>query len=1183
MAKIDLMQKFSFFLLFCLFTLGFGQSVQLYNPTSNQPYPQEQYFCVGEKFNLKVDAVASSTGDYAMSSITDFTFSNPSVSVPFTNKIGNDHFSSVVTIPFTFNFYGNDYTQLVVGSNGRLLFGSGTDFTNLNLNRYVDQIHSGNNATSTNIPLSSAVYSQVDSNDFSRSLNLAQIFMGFTDLGFYNPNYYDDKIKYGTGSYQGINGLLITFSQVLERTVGTGYQSTLDSQVLLLPDNRIIIKVNKSSTANAILGIQNQDATKFKVPQHNTIGSNYNNGSWKSEGKAFLFTPNQNLTPVFKWFRNGTLITGETSDTLTNFTPNDNDVLKIEVTYVEDPSIVKTDQVTFKSLKTPIITTVNSTCAQVDLETALIPDVSYEWRKVGSSTVLSTTNKLSVTASGDYIVKIIRNGSAGLCSLDSAPISLALNSSFPPFNDSPKFICKNDGSSQVTVNLNDYYPANPTQYTLTFQENGVDIPSPNNSIMINADQTRTITILAVSLNTTAPCSFTKTFDLTFLSLPLNNSEFSPNNLCFGTDTYNLANFENQYFSGKNYQFTYSLDGGATYQSQTSVNPQVVNPVFVKIKHANATCETVVKLKFNFSPKVIAAIPTTQLPPQCASATQTFDLGSLIPEINPDPNVTVTFHNSLQDAIAGSGAVAYNFRSGLGSTTLYIRVVDNVTGCVSPDHPNFTVLVYPKPKLLMTTISKANCAGDSIFDLTQDPNSLTDAQPPVTIVLEYYSTNGTLLNAGQIASYDALVFGQSPYIKVIYNPTCSGIVNFNLTYNPKPVSIKSQILICAELSYSLDDFKNEVINNPADYTFTDLSGNALPANFNLSSLPLTVNFLIKNNSTGCSSDPQILTFVKGGSSALNTTETDYELCDTDFDGKTGFDLDSKKSIFTNDASALFEYFKDNNLTQSISSDYTNETAFAQTVFVRITLSGFCPSTAKINLKVNIPTESSALIDKYFICYGETLSIDAGSENNIFDWSNGQNGQVATFTELGNYSVILQNGVTGCPYTHNFIISDENQPKIDVINQTNNSIEVIASGGVKPYRYYFNGVPQFSNILTNPTQSSYVIQVESATGCFGPPKTVYFIKINNAFSPNADGINDVWRIENLDKMDQISIVIVDQYGTKVFESNMPTKNEWDGKHNGRALPTSTYWYVISWYDSVTQKTEQRQGWILMKNRN
>jgi gliding motility-associated-like protein len=213
----------------------------------------------------------------------------------------------------------------------------------------------------------------------------------------------------------------------------------------------------------------------------------------------------------------------------------------------------------------------------------------------------------------------------------------------------------------------------------------------------------------------------------------------------------------------------------------------------------------------------------------------------------------------------------------------------------------------------------------------------------------------------------------------------------------------------------------------------------------------------------------------------------------------------------------------------------------------------------------------------------LRIDAGNENTIFDWSDGQSGQSADFTKTGSYSVTLKNGVNGCPYTHNFSISDVNQPMIDVINQTSNSIEVIANGGVKPYKYYFNGVAQTSNILSNPKQSSYEIQVESATGCLGPPKTVYFIKINNAFSPNGDGINDLWRIDNLDKMDQVSIVIIDRNGKKVFESTTPTKNEWDGKDNGRALPTSSYWYVISWYDPVTQKSEQRQGWILMKNRN
>ncbi|MGZ5263793.1 MAG: T9SS type B sorting domain-containing protein, partial [Kaistella sp.] len=101
--------------------------------------------------------------------------------------------------------------------------------------------------------------------------------------------------------------------------------------------------------------------------------------------------------------------------------------------------------------------------------------------------------------------------------------------------------------------------------------------------------------------------------------------------------------------------------------------------------------------------------------------------------------------------------------------------------------------------------------------------------------------------------------------------------------------------------------------------------------------------------------------------------------------------------------------------------------------------------------------------------------------------------------------------------------------------------------------------------------------------GEPRTAYFIKINNAFTPNADGINDVWKVENLEKMENVSIIIVDRYGNKVFESQNSGKVEWDGKNGGRELPTSTYWYTVTWFDAVTQKSEQRQGWILMKNRN
>lgn len=1188
MKKNDLMKKFYFLVSFCLFMLGYGQSVQLYNPGDNSVYPAENYFCVGEKFNFKVDASASSTGNYGMQPLSGFIISNGSKFIPFSNKVGNNHFSNALPIGFTFSFYGKDYNSVVIGSNGRLVFTNSAELNSFHdATQYVDQTHSGNNIAADYAKLPSDMYNKIYETDGTKSINLAQIFFGYTEIGYYNQSDYN-KLTYANVTYQGKKGLLISFDRVIE--LYSNYSSTIRSQVLLLENDHFIINVIEKTKAlqNAIVGSQNETGTSALWIPDNDPASPYNNGLWNisSGSQAYEFTPNQNLTPVFRWYQNATLLS-EASNTLLNFTPNDNDVLKIEVSFVDPGTGVQvgssvSDQVVFKSLQTPIISTTSSTCAQINLETALIPDITYEWRKVGSTTVLSTTNQLSVTASGDYVVKISRNGSAGLCSLDSAPVSLVLNGNFPPFNNSPKFICKNDGSTQTSINLYDYYPQNPGEYTLRFQENGVDLPSPNNVIILNADQTRTIKVIAESVNTSSPCSFTDTFNVTFISLPAVNTEYSPANLCFGSDDYSLTNFENQNFAGKNYQFIYSVDGGVTYQNLTSVNPQNTNTVFVKIKHPNVSCETVVKLKFNFYPKVIANPPTTQLPPQCASSTQTFNLYSLIPEINPDPNVTVSFHTTLENAKDGISPVNYDFRSGSGYTTLYIRVVDNVTGCVSPDHPDITLLVYKKPSLIVNTLNQSYCQGTTTINITQNPTSLVNATPPITVALEYYSTNGTLLTGNQITNYDIGSFGLSPKVKLVYNSTCSDIIPITISFLPKPAALKSKILICSELNYSLQNFKNEVINNSANYTFTDLSGNALPANFNLSTLPLTVNYLIKDNATGCFSDPQTVTFVQGGSSALNVTETDYTLCDTDFDGKTSFNLDSKKSVFTSDASAVFEYFKDANLTQSITSNYTNETFFAQTIYVRITLAGFCPATAKINLIVNTPTKSTTLIDKYFICYGETLIIDAGSENTSWKWSTGETTQTASFKNAGNYSVELTNS-NGCTYTHNFIISDENQPQIQVINQTNNSIEVIAEGGVKPYLYYFNGVPQSSNILFNPTASSYVIQVESATACLGPPKTVYFIKINNAFSPNADGINDVWKIENLDRMEQVSIIIADRNGTKVFESNNPSKNEWDGKHNNRALPTSTYWYVVSWYDPVTLKSEQRQGWILMKNRN
>jgi len=65
--------------------------------------------------------------------------------------------------------------------------------------------------------------------------------------------------------------------------------------------------------------------------------------------------------------------------------------------------------------------------------------------------------------------------------------------------------------------------------------------------------------------------------------------------------------------------------------------------------------------------------------------------------------------------------------------------------------------------------------------------------------------------------------------------------------------------------------------------------------------------------------------------------------------------------------------------------------------------------------------------------------------------------------------------------------------------------------------------------------------------------------NAFSPNGDGLNDVFRIENLrfDKMTEFRIF--NRWGRQVFETNIPTKG-WDGNINGKPAAPDVYYYLI-----------------------
>jgi len=68
------------------------------------------------------------------------------------------------------------------------------------------------------------------------------------------------------------------------------------------------------------------------------------------------------------------------------------------------------------------------------------------------------------------------------------------------------------------------------------------------------------------------------------------------------------------------------------------------------------------------------------------------------------------------------------------------------------------------------------------------------------------------------------------------------------------------------------------------------------------------------------------------------------------------------------------------------------------------------------------------------------------------------------------------------------------------------------------------------------------------------------ISNAFSPNGDGINDVWVLRFLQDYPNATVQIVNRYGQVVFLSTGYSQ-PWDGKYRGQDLPIGTYYYLIN----------------------
>ncbi len=197
----------------------------------------------------------------------------------------------------------------------------------------------------------------------------------------------------------------------------------------------------------------------------------------------------------------------------------------------------------------------------------------------------------------------------------------------------------------------------------------------------------------------------------------------------------------------------------------------------------------------------------------------------------------------------------------------------------------------------------------------------------------------------------------------------------------------------------------------------------------------------------------------------------------------------------------------------------------------------------------------------------------------------------FAGTGNYQVKLVASIAGCDaakdsVTKSVIVADPVPAEKTVVNVLKNTATQLSARNIGvSYTWYPSKYLDDSTIvnpvITADTGIVYTIKIVQASGCqtidtlqviaFSEDKG--YVYAPNSFSPNGDGINDLFLLNTVSIKTLNRFIIYNQYHQVMFETSDVNKG-WDGRYNGVPVPVGTYIWVVQ---AVTTdgKTVVRSG--------
>ena len=240
-----------------------------------------------------------------------------------------------------------------------------------------------------------------------------------------------------------------------------------------------------------------------------------------------------------------------------------------------------------------------------------------------------------------------------------------------------------------------------------------------------------------------------------------------------------------------------------------------------------------------------------------------------------------------------------------------------------------------------------------------------------------------------------------------------------------------------------------------------------------------------------------------------------------------------------------------------------------------------------LTVNSVSTAQIISNPTSACEGEQaiLSVDLAGLSDVL-WSNGSTGTVTIIAESGSYSfsgITNEGCLTGAAIEYNFVAKPFVDAGADQVNLCGSGVTLIGLVTGAEFEWLLTDEVLSSAELvvqTNPSENTYYTLLSRNGNCISTDSVLVEVSecelfIPDAFSPNGDGKNDIFRVRG-PALSVLHLEIYDRWGTLVHALYSPN-DSWSGEIMGKPAESGVYhWVLFNARDLRGQQVQVRGGY-------